>query len=52
MEAYAAVTRYIEYYNRKRRYGSLRYMRPEEFHKAFMSKLMKAESFVWHDLHN
>lgn len=46
MEAYAEVSKYIEYYNRKRRHGSLGYMSPEEFHKAFMSKLMKAESFV------
>ena len=46
MEAYAEISKYIEYYNRKRRHGSLGYMSPEEFHKAFMSKLMKAESFV------
>jgi putative transposase len=46
MEAYAEVSRYIEYYNRKRRHGSLGYISPEEFHKVFMSKLMKAESFV------
>lgn len=46
MEAYAEVSKYIEYYNRKRRHGSLGYMSPEEFHKAFMTKLMKAESFV------
>ncbi|MBC7074511.1 MAG: IS3 family transposase [Syntrophomonadaceae bacterium] len=46
MEAYAEVARYIEYYNRKRRHDSLRYMSPEEFHQAFMSKLMKVESFA------
>ncbi len=46
MEAYAEVSKYIEYYNRKRRHGSLGYMSPEEFHKAFMRKLMKAESLV------
>ncbi|MGB9662691.1 MAG: IS3 family transposase [Moorellaceae bacterium] len=44
--AYAEVSRYIEYYNRKRRHGSLGYMAPEEFHRAFMCKLMKVESFV------
>jgi len=37
MEAYAEISKYIEYYNRKRRHGSLGYMSPEEFHKAFMS---------------
>lgn len=46
MEAYAEISKYIEYYNRRRRHGSPGYMIPEEFHKAFMSKLMKAESFV------
>ncbi|MBC7076446.1 MAG: IS3 family transposase [Syntrophomonadaceae bacterium] len=40
------VARYIEYYNRKRKHGSLEYMAPEEFHKAFICKLMKAEPFV------
>lgn len=46
MEAYAEVSRYIEYYNRKRRHGSLGYMAPDEFHKAFMCRLMQAEPFV------
>lgn len=46
MEVYAKVSWYIEYYNRKRRHGSLGYMAPEEFHKTFMRKLMKKESFV------
>ncbi len=44
MEAYAEVARYIEYYNRKRMHGSLRHMNPEKFHKAFKSKLIKAEN--------
>jgi len=46
METYAEEARYMEYYNRKRKHGSLGYMAPEEFHKAFKNKLMKAESFV------
>ncbi|GAW93539.1 integrase core domain-containing protein [Calderihabitans maritimus] len=50
MEAYAEVSRYIEYYNRKRKHGSLRHMSPEEFHKAFMSKLKW--NLLWHNLHN
>lgn len=45
MEVYAEVSRYLEYYNQKK-HGSLEYISPQEFHKAFMSKSMQAESFV------
>lgn len=30
MQAYKVVTDYMEYYNKRRRHGSLRYMAPEE----------------------
>lgn len=46
MEVYAVVTDYMEYYNKRRRHGSLRYMAPEVFHKVFMSNTMSVKSFV------
>ena len=46
MEAYGVITEYMEYYNRRRRHGSLRYMAPEVFHEAFMSNTTSVRSFV------
>ena len=31
-EAYAAISEYIEYYNCRRRHGSLNYMAPKQYH--------------------
>ena len=46
MEAYGVITEYMEYYNRRRRHGSLRYMAPEVFYEAFMSNTTSVRSFV------
>jgi len=46
MEVYAVVTEYMDYYNKRRRHGSLRYMAPEEFHKAFTSNTVSLEPFA------
>lgn len=46
MEAYAAVTEYMDYYNKRIRHGSLRYIAPEEFHKAFMTNNVSFEPFA------
>ncbi|MEW5921179.1 MAG: integrase core domain-containing protein [Bacillota bacterium] len=45
-EAYREISRYMEYYNRIKRHGSLGYLRLMKFHKALMSKTMRTESFV------
>lgn len=46
MHAYREITQYMEYYNRRRRHGSLGYMAPEEFYHAFLSNQVSARSFV------
>lgn len=45
-QAYEEVYCYIEYYNRRRRHGALRYMSPQAFHDAFMRKAVIAEAFA------
>mgnify|MGYP003863389985 CR=1 FL=1 len=44
--AYEVVADYMEYYNRRRRHGALRYMSPQAFHDAFMRKAVIAEAFA------
>lgn len=46
MQAYAVITGYMEYYNKRRRHGSLGYMAPEVFYSAFLSNQVSAQPFV------
>ncbi len=45
MEVYSIVSEYMKYYNERRRHGSIKYMAPNEFYKAFMNDNIKIESF-------
>jgi putative transposase len=45
MEAYSIITDYMEYYNQRRRHGSINFMAPNRFYEAFMSNTVKIESF-------
>ena len=44
--AYREITRYMDYYNRRRKHGSLGYMAPEEYYRAFLANQMSAGTFV------
>ncbi len=46
MEAYSIISNYMNYYNRRRRYGSLNYKTPEKYYKVIMSNSASAEPFV------
>lgn len=46
MHAYREISRYMEYYNHRRKQGSLGYMAPEEFYHAFLNNEVSAKSFV------
>lgn len=46
VDAYREITRYMDYYNRRRKHGSLGYMAPEEYYRAFLSKQTSGRSFV------
>jgi len=45
MEADSIITDYMEYYNQRRRHGSINFMAPNRFYEAFMSNTAKIESF-------
>lgn len=45
-QVYTVIADYMGYYNNRRRHGSLCYMAPESFHKAFESKTTIKRSFV------
>jgi putative transposase len=45
MEAYSIITDYMEYYNQRRRHGSINFMASNRFYEAFMSNAAKIESF-------
>ena len=40
-EAYEQISLYMEYYNQRRRHGSLKNMAPEKYYQAIMSKTIK-----------
>ncbi|MGB9887920.1 MAG: integrase core domain-containing protein [Moorellales bacterium] len=44
--AYREITRYMDYYNGRRKHGSLRYKAPEEYYRAFLANQTSARSFV------
>ena len=41
IDVYATVSQYMEYYNERRRHGSLRYKAPSQFHEAFLRNNVK-----------
>ncbi|MBO8159467.1 hypothetical protein [Thermosyntropha sp.] len=45
MDAYRIITEYMEFYNQRRRHGSIKFMTPTGFYEAFMSNSVKLESF-------
>ena len=45
LEVYRVVAEYMEYYNTRRRHGSLRYMAPNNFYQAFLDKIVDLEPF-------
>jgi len=45
MEAYSSITEYMEYYNQRRRHGSINFITPNKFYEAFMSNTAKIEPF-------
>jgi putative transposase len=45
LEIYRVVAEYMEYYNPRRRHGSLRYMAPNNFYQAFLDKIVDFEPF-------
>lgn len=45
MDVYSIVIDYMKYYNERRRHGSIKFMAPNKFYKAFMSDTVKIESF-------
>ncbi|MGB9887736.1 MAG: integrase core domain-containing protein [Moorellales bacterium] len=46
MHAYREITRYMDYYNRSRKHGSLGCMAPAEYYRAFLNNQVSARSFV------
>ena len=44
-EAYEAISEYMEYYNKRRRHGSIKYMSPDRFYEAFISNGMRIKEF-------
>lgn len=45
-EVYETITEYMNYYNNRRRHGNIKYMAPNKFHEAFMSKNINAKAFA------
>ena len=45
MEAYSIITDYMKYCNQRRRHGSINFMAPNKFYEAFISDIVKIESF-------
>jgi putative transposase len=45
IEAYAVITEYMQYYNERRRHGSLKFMSPKSFCVAFLSNSIQVQPF-------
>ena len=45
LEVYREVAEYMEYYNTRRRHGSLKYMSPNNFYQAFLDEVADLEPF-------
>jgi putative transposase len=45
-EVYETITEYMNYYNNRRRHGSIKYMVPNKFYEAIMRKNVKAKAFA------
>jgi len=45
-EVYEQVSWYMDYYNQRRRHGSIKNMAPEKYHQAIMSKFIKSKALV------
>lgn len=45
-EAYETITEYMNYYNNRRRHGSIKYMAPNKFYEAIMRKNVNAKAFA------
>lgn len=45
-EAYKRVSLYMEYYNQRRRHGSLKNMAPQRYYEAIMSNSIKPQVLV------
>ncbi len=45
-EAYEQISWYMDYYNQRRRHGSIKNMAPEKYHQAIMSKSIKTKALV------
>ncbi|HBK67963.1 MAG TPA: hypothetical protein DEB05_04340 [Firmicutes bacterium] len=45
-EAYEQVSLYMDYYNHRRRHGSLKNMAPQRYHEAIMSNSIKPQALV------
>ena len=46
IDVYATVSQYMEYYNERRRHGSLGYKTPSQFHEAFLRNNAKGIAIV------
>ena len=46
IDVYATVSQYMEYYNERRRHGSLGYKAPSQFHEAFLRNNAKGIAIV------
>jgi len=46
IDAYREITRYMDYYNRRRKHGSLGYTAPVEYYRAFLNHEVRARSLV------
>jgi putative transposase len=45
-ETYEQISLYMEYYNQRRRHGSLKNMAPEKYHQAIISNSIKPQVLV------
>ena len=44
IEAYLVISQFMEFYNKRRRHGSIRYMSPEKFYESYMNnQVLKTE---------
>ena len=46
MHVYSVVTDYMEYYNERRRHGSIKFMSPHKFYAAFIDDTVKVKPFT------
>ncbi|MCK9222285.1 MAG: integrase core domain-containing protein, partial [Limnochordia bacterium] len=46
LDAYTEVSKYMSYYNERRRHGSLNYQSPRQYHQAFMSNSIRRTAIV------